>query len=97
MPSVNPGVVVGLDVGGTSINATVLDGFGAFLVEALHETPSRVLEGPTVAVEALASALDGVLASTGLRPAAVRAVGLDGLRVDDGDDGGVHGTHTPPM
>ena len=77
MPAVNPGVVVGLDVGGTSINATVLDGFGAFLVEALHETPSRVLEGPTVAVEALASALDGVLASTGLRPAAVRAVGLD--------------------
>jgi len=77
MPSVHPGVVVGLDVGGTSINATVLDGFGTFLVESLHETPSRVLEGPAVAVEALASALDGVLASTGLRLAAVRAVGLD--------------------
>ena len=77
MPSVNPGVVVGLDVGGTSINATVLDGFGVFLVESLHETPSRVLEGPAVAVEALAEALDGVLASAGLRFAAVRAVGLD--------------------
>jgi hypothetical protein len=25
------------------------------------------------------------------------ALGLDGLRVDDGDDGAVHGTHTPPM
>jgi glucokinase len=72
-----PGVVVGLDVGGTSINATVLDGFGTFLVARLHETPSRVLEGPRVAVEALAAALDGVLASTGLRFAAVRAVGLD--------------------
>jgi glucokinase len=77
MGSVNPGVVVGLDVGGTSINATVLDGFGSFLVEALHETPSRVLEGPAVAVEALAAALDGVLASTGLHREAVRAVGLD--------------------
>jgi glucokinase len=72
-----PGVVVGLDVGGTSINATVLDGFGTFLVEALHETPSRVLEGPPVAVEALAEALAGVLASVGLRFPAVRAVGLD--------------------
>ncbi len=77
MPSVSPGVVVGLDVGGTSINATVLDGFGTFLVEALQETPSRVREGPAVAVEALAGALDGVLAGTGLPRAAVRAVGLD--------------------
>ena len=77
MPTVTPGIVVGLDVGGNSINATVLDGFGVFLVEALHETPSRVLEGPAVAVEALAAALDGVLAHTGLRHAAVRGVGLD--------------------
>jgi predicted NBD/HSP70 family sugar kinase len=77
MTSVNPGVVVGLDVGGTSINATVLDGFGAFLVDSLHETPSRVLEGPAVAVEALAGALAGVLTRTGLQREAVRAVGLD--------------------
>jgi hypothetical protein len=27
-------------------------------------------------------------------PAAVHAAGVDGVRVDDGDDG-VHGTHTP--
>jgi predicted NBD/HSP70 family sugar kinase len=72
-----PGVVVGLDVGGTSINATVLDGFGSFVVERLHETPSRVLEGPAVAVEALAAALDGVLDTVGLHFPAVRAVGLD--------------------
>jgi predicted NBD/HSP70 family sugar kinase len=77
MPTAIPGVVVGLDVGGNSINATVLDGFGVFLVEALQETPSRVLEGPAVAVEALAAALDDVLVSTGLRHEAVRAVGLD--------------------
>ncbi|HYT09305.1 MAG TPA: ROK family protein [Mycobacteriales bacterium] len=72
-----PGVVVGLDVGGTSINATVLDGFGVFLVDRLHETPSRVLEGPQVAVEALAEALAGVLQTTALRRDAVRGVGLD--------------------
>jgi predicted NBD/HSP70 family sugar kinase len=72
-----PGVVVGLDVGGTSINATVLDGFGVFLLDRLQETPSRVLEGPQVAVEALVDALEGVLATTGLRREAVHAVGLD--------------------
>jgi len=77
MSTVQPGVVVGLDVGGTAINATVLDGFGTFLVPTLQESPSRVLEGPAVAVEALAGAMDDVLRGTGLRPEAVRAVGLD--------------------
>ena len=36
-------VVVGLDNGGTSNNATVLDGSGRFLVDRMVETPSRVL------------------------------------------------------
>jgi glucokinase len=70
-------VVVGLDNGGTSNNATVLDASGRFLVDRLVETPSRVREGPDVAVEALAEALSHVLAVTGIPPAAVRAVGLD--------------------
>ena len=72
-----PGVVVGLDVGGTTINATVLDGFGSFLVPGLQETPSCVLDGPDATIDALADALDGALASTDLRRPAVRAVGLD--------------------
>ena len=70
-------VVVGLDNGGTSNNATILDASGRFLVDRLVETPSRVREGPDVAVEALAEALSHVLAVTGIPPAAVRAVGLD--------------------
>ncbi|MCO5998151.1 ROK family protein [Actinoallomurus rhizosphaericola] len=70
-------VVVGLDNGGTSNNATVLDASGNFLVDRLVETPSRVLEGPEVAVEALAASLAGVLEVTGTDPARVRAVGLD--------------------
>ena len=45
-----PWVVVGLDNGGTTNNATVLDSTGRFLVESLVETPSSVREGPTVAV-----------------------------------------------
>jgi glucokinase len=70
-------VVVGLDNGGTSNNATVLDSNGRYLVDHLVETPSQVREGPAVAVEALARAFDGILARTGVERSAVRAVGLD--------------------
>src|SRR5689334_13824965 len=69
--------VVGIDNGGTCNNATVLDAGGKFLVDRLVETPSRVLEGPEIAVEALAEAYEGILAHTDLDPAQVRAVGLD--------------------
>jgi predicted NBD/HSP70 family sugar kinase len=71
------GLVVGLDNGGTSNNATVLDASGQFLVSTLAETPSRVREGPEVAVAALVEALDHVLGLIGVPRAGVRAVGLD--------------------
>ncbi|MDP9240946.1 MAG: ROK family protein [Actinomycetota bacterium] len=70
-------VFVGLDVGGTSINATVLDAAGRFLLAGLVETPSLVLEGPDVAIEALAAALDHAVGLAGVARGAVRAVGLD--------------------
>jgi predicted NBD/HSP70 family sugar kinase len=70
-------VVVGLDTGGTSNNATVLHSSGRFLVDTLVETPSRVLEGPQIAIEALAEAFDNVLALTGVPRQAVQAVGFD--------------------
>jgi glucokinase len=70
-------VVVGIDNGGTSNNATVLDGSGRFLVHRLVETPSLVTEGPEVAVEAMADALDSVLDLAGTPIEAVRGVGLD--------------------
>lgn len=70
-------VVVGLDTGGTTNNATVLDSAGAFLIDRMVESPSLVREGPEKAIEALAQALDHVLELTGIERAAVRAVGLD--------------------
>ncbi len=70
-------VVAGLDSGGTTINATVLDSAGRFLVSEMAESPSRVREGPGSAVEALAQALADVLERTGITRDAVRAVGLD--------------------
>jgi glucokinase len=70
-------VVVGIDNGGTSNNATILDASGRFLVDRLVELPSRVTEGPEVAIDAMAGALDNVLRLTGVAPEAVRGVGLD--------------------
>lgn len=77
MPASGPWVVVGLDNGGTTNNATVLDAAGQFLVDRLVEIPSLVREGPDVAVEAMAEALAHVLDVTGIALTSVRAVGLD--------------------
>ncbi len=70
-------VVAGLDVGGTTINATLLDSTGRFLVAEMAESPSLVREGPEKAIEALARSLDDVLELTGTPRQAVLAVGLD--------------------
>ncbi len=70
-------VVVGIDNGGTSNNATVLDPAGTFRVDHLVEVPSRVTEGPEIAVDAMVLALETVLEVTSTDRSAVRAVGLD--------------------
>jgi predicted NBD/HSP70 family sugar kinase len=70
-------VVVGLDNGGTKNNATVLDASGRFLVEELIESPSRVKEGPEVALAALVLTFEDVLARAGIARERVRSVGLD--------------------
>lgn len=77
MPEAGREVVVGLDNGGTTINATVLDASGRFLVDRLLETPSRVREGPDKAIEALAGSFEHVLALTGTPAGSVRGIGLD--------------------
>jgi len=67
-------VVVGIDNGGNSNNATILDGSGRFLVDRLVETPSLVTKGPEVAVDAMAQALDNILELTGISLETVRAL-----------------------
>jgi predicted NBD/HSP70 family sugar kinase len=70
-------VVVGLDNGATSNNATVMDAAGRFMVDRLVEAPSCVRQGPERAIEALAASFEHVLELTGTPRAGVRAVGLD--------------------
>jgi glucokinase len=70
-------VVVGIDNGGTTNNTTVLDSSGRFLVDRLVESPSLVAEGPAVAIDAMARAMEQVLELTGTPAASVKGVGLD--------------------
>jgi glucokinase len=77
MSAAHLAVVVGLDVGGTKTNATVLGEDGRFLVDHMVEVPSCVKAGPDVAISAIGEAMELALAVTGASPAAVRAVGLD--------------------
>ncbi len=70
-------VVVGLDNGGTTNNATVLTGDGEFLITRLVESPSRVTDGPAAALDSLAASLHSALDLTGVPLSSVRAVGFD--------------------
>ncbi len=72
-----PWYVAGIDNGGTKNAGTVLDRGGNFLVDKLIESPSRVLDGTEVAVEALEEAMHNALEYAGVPVAQVRAVGLD--------------------
>jgi predicted NBD/HSP70 family sugar kinase len=77
VPELAGAVVVGLDVGGTKTNATVLADNGRFLVDRMVEVASRVLEGPPAAIAAIDDAMDLALESTGVPRSRVRAIGLD--------------------
>ena len=70
-------VVVGIDNGATKNNATVLTLDGRYLVDRMHEVPSRVADGPAVAVESMVAAMDLALRAAGVAYADVAAVGLD--------------------
>ena len=70
-------VVVGIDVGGTKTNATVLRDDGTFLIDRMVELPSRVTDGPAAAIEAIVAVVAEVLREAGAEEQAVLAVGLD--------------------
>ena len=72
-----PAVVVGLDVGGTKTNATILDEHGTFLLETMMEVPSNVRQGPDAALKAISEVLALALETAGIPRQAVLAIGLD--------------------
>ncbi|MDO8362753.1 MAG: ROK family protein [Actinomycetota bacterium] len=70
-------VVIGIDVGGTKTNATVLSEADGFLVDRMIEVPSRVNEGPQAAVAAIVEVVAAALHAAGADGQTVLAVGLD--------------------
>ena len=70
-------VVAGIDLGGTAINYTFVDGTGRWLIEALCEHPALAKEGPRICLQQIADGLQVALRRAAITAADVVAVGLD--------------------
>src|SRR5689334_3987941 len=70
-------LVAGIDLGGTAINYTFVDGREHFLIEALCEHPALSQEGPAVCLRQIAEGLTLAADRAGVALADLAAVGLD--------------------
>ena len=70
-------VVAGVDVGGTAVNYTLVDGQERFLVEGLCEHPSLAKQGPGICLQQIADGLKVATDRAGVALVDVVAVGLD--------------------
>jgi glucokinase len=70
-------VVAGVDVGGTAVNYTLVDGQERFLVEGLCEHPSLAKQGPEICLQQIADGLKVATDRAGVTLVDVVAVGLD--------------------
>jgi glucokinase len=70
-------VVAGVDLGGTAVNYTLVDGREKFLIESLCEHPSLSEQGPEICLRQIAQGLDISAKRAGVSVSDVVAVGLD--------------------
>lgn len=70
-------IVAGVDLGGTAINYTLVNGQEQFLIEGLCEYPSRAKEGPGVCLTQIEEGLRAAVTRAGVSLADVVVVGLD--------------------
>jgi predicted NBD/HSP70 family sugar kinase len=70
-------LVAGVDLGGTAINYTFVDGNERFLIDTLCEHPARSKEGPAVCLRQISDGLDIAATRAGISLHDVRAIGLD--------------------
>lgn len=70
-------VVAGVDLGGTAINYTLLNGRELFLIESLFEHPARSKEGPDICLQQIEDGLKKAVEKAGVLLADVVVVGLD--------------------
>ncbi|MGB8475952.1 MAG: ROK family protein [Candidatus Acidiferrum sp.] len=70
-------VVAGVDLGGTAVNYTLVDGQEKFLIEGLCEHPSLAKQGPKICLGQIADGLKIAVDRVGVQIGDVVAVGLD--------------------
>jgi predicted NBD/HSP70 family sugar kinase len=70
-------LVAGIDLGGTAINYTFVDGGERFLLDTLCEHPALSREGPVVCLRQIAEGLEVAAARAGVRVEDIEAIGLD--------------------
>lgn len=70
-------VVAGVDLGGTAVNYTLLNGEEQFLIESLFEHPSRSKAGPEICLQQIADGLELAIQKVGIASDDVVVVGLD--------------------
>ncbi len=66
-----------MDLGGTAINYTFLNGNEQFLIEGLCEHPARAREGPEICLQQIADGLEIAAERAGVLISEIAAVGLD--------------------
>ena len=70
-------IIAGVDLGGTAINYTLLDGDARFLIEGLCEHPALSKQGPAICLQQIEDGLAIAAAKAGVELADIVAVGLD--------------------
>lgn len=71
------GVAAGVDLGGTAVNYTFLDGQGRWLIDGLCEHPARAKDGPDICLQQIADGLTIAAGRAGVTLDQVVMVGLD--------------------
>lgn len=71
------GVAAGVDLGGTAVNYTFIDGKGQWLIDGLCEHPARAKDGPDICLQQIADGLAAAAARAGIGLHDVVMVGLD--------------------
>ncbi|MBS1871050.1 MAG: ROK family protein [Actinobacteria bacterium] len=84
----------GIDLGGTKIQAVVVDADSAVLGQARHPTPTS--GGPADVAAAMAAALREAAQGAGVEPAALTGVGVGSPGAIDADAGSVSGARNLP-
>ncbi|HEV3486317.1 MAG TPA: ROK family protein [Vicinamibacterales bacterium] len=70
-------VVAGVDLGGTAVNYTFLNGEGRWLIDKLCEHPARSKEGPDICLQQIADGLATAADVAGISVNDIVVVGLD--------------------